>query len=417
MDDPFSSLADEQFLRAVRRESGGAGRRRRGKPPVAMYWWPSMKLAEEQSSYLAELHDANRAPKYLENIAQGLSIWHDYLATRRKPRPWHVANLDDLLDFKDRLGSRRSALTRRVYGTGSVQQYMLRVIGFYAHGRAAGWYHGDIANADATAQESGRPRSRGLHGLQAIAYVPKVHPSNQRGRPIPSEHLTRMMELADSSEPLDGCGEEVAGAFAMSRDQLLLSWGWAVGLRVSEVVGKGGLTFDQFDSVNPDPAFPLKELPFEVRGKGGKQREVGVPAWLVLATKAYVCEVDPATAKSRGAKPVFGISARRVEQIIADLCFKAGYVESDAEGHGRGQPNPLGLYRFHDLRHTYAVARYHAESALGNPEPWKAIQVQLGHAHLQTTINTYLRWVGGATPFRFATASGLLGLPTPQLQP
>jgi integrase len=377
-----------------------------------------MRLAEEQSNYLAELHDANRSPKYLQDIAQGLSFWHDYLAARPKPRPWQVANLDDLLDFKDRLGDRRSALTRRPYGIGSVQQYMLRVIGFYSHGSAAGWYHGDIANFDIATPESGGRRSRGLRGLLATTYVPTVHPSDQRGRPIPSDHLTTLMELAASSDPRDGRGEEqVADPFAMSRDQLLLSWGWAVGLRVSEVVGKGGLTYGQFDSVNPDPAFLLKELPFEVWGKGSKRREVGVPTWLVLATKAYLGEVDPATAKSRAGKAVFQIGARRVEQMIAALCFKAGFVEPGAEVHSRGLPNPLGLYRYHDLRHSYAVARYHAELALGNPEPWKAIQVQLGHAHVQTTINIYLRWVGGATPFRFATASGLLGLPTPRLGP
>jgi integrase len=29
----------------------------------------------------------------------------------------------------------------------------------------------------------------------------------------------------------------------------------------------------------------------------------------------------------------------------------------------------------------------------GNPEPWKKIQAQLGHAHLQTTIDVYLSYV------------------------
>ena len=47
----------------------------------------------------------------------------------------------------------------------------------------------------------------------------------------------------------------------------------------------------------------------------------------------------------------------------------------------------------HDLRHTAAVLIYYAESATGNPEPWKKVQTPLGHKNLQTTIDTYLHHV------------------------
>ena len=47
----------------------------------------------------------------------------------------------------------------------------------------------------------------------------------------------------------------------------------------------------------------------------------------------------------------------------------------------------------HDLRHTYAVWSYHILKSLGDPEPWKSIQIQLGHKHIDTTINTYLKYV------------------------
>lgn len=32
-----------------------------------------------------------------------------------------------------------------------------------------------------------------------------------------------------------------------------------------------------------------------------------------------------------------------------------------------------------------------AEKQSGNSEPWKNLQVRLGHASMETTINTYLR--------------------------
>ena len=50
-------------------------------------------------------------------------------------------------------------------------------------------------------------------------------------------------------------------------------------------------------------------------------------------------------------------------------------------------------YRVHDLRHTYAVWTYHIRTSLGDNEPWKWIQSQLGHSTLDTTINTYLKHV------------------------
>lgn len=45
----------------------------------------------------------------------------------------------------------------------------------------------------------------------------------------------------------------------------------------------------------------------------------------------------------------------------------------------------------HCLRHTYTVWSYLAEKQSGNSEPWKNLQVRLGHSSLETTINTYLR--------------------------
>jgi len=45
----------------------------------------------------------------------------------------------------------------------------------------------------------------------------------------------------------------------------------------------------------------------------------------------------------------------------------------------------------HCLRHTCAMWTYIAEKRQGNSEPWKVVQARLGHAHLKTTTDTYLR--------------------------
>jgi integrase len=99
-----------------------------------------------------------------------------------------------------------------------------------------------------------------------------------------------------------------------------------------------------------------------------------------------------AGAKNAG-KP---ISNGAIQKMFREACFALGMVEivekTNPENGNTSQAS-IPLHSMHDLRHTYAVLTYHAERANGNAEPWKKIQAQLGHSHLQTTIDTYLSHV------------------------
>ena len=349
-----------------------------------------MQLADEQTLYLADLHESNASPRHLRNTAYGLSAWHDYCSTIDKMWEWESASLDDLLDFKAALEGEPSPLTHRPYSTGTIAQYMSRVIGYYKFGSRRGWYSGSVSEADER--------------------VPNVKPSNQRGGPIPLEHLTRLMSLAGETSPLPQTIPAYE-PFVLARDQLLLAWGWGAGLRNSEIVGPYGLEAGQFDALDPDPEFPYFEYGITVRGKGSKLRQVAAPTWLVLATKAFLGSSGKHDEPGRQNAPLFTVGSRRLQQITAELCEKAGFMAPAAQTEGETPPHDLGLYRFHDLRHSFAVAMYHAEVKSGSSEPWKAIQVQLGHENFHTTMNIYLRWVGGGkVPYRLASATALLGL-------
>jgi integrase/recombinase XerC len=52
-------------------------------------------------------------------------------------------------------------------------------------------------------------------------------------------------------------------------------------------------------------------------------------------------------------------------------------------------------HRYHDLRHTFAITRYHEERRKGNQAPWETIQRLLGHKYVTTTMETYLAHSSG----------------------
>jgi integrase len=77
-------------------------------------------------------------------------------------------------------------------------------------------------------------------------------------------------------------------------------------------------------------------------------------------------------------------------------CRQCGITENVAwinHVTGEKRVKVVPKHSFHDLRHNCAVLTYHAEINSGNPEPWKVVQVKLGHKSVKTTIDTYLAHV------------------------
>jgi integrase len=169
----------------------------------------------------------------------------------------------------------------------------------------------------------------------------------------------------------------------------------------------------QFLGMHPDPNAPHLDQALVVTGKGGRSRHVAIPGWLVEDALAYISgerevalkcgKVSNRTASNflflsgvGSKRPGRPISIRRLQQIIETSCLAIGLTKSievrDAET-GSVSLKRMQKHSVHDLRHTAAVLIYHAERRAGNSEPWKKVQMQLGHKHLQTTIDTYLHHV------------------------
>jgi integrase len=82
--------------------------------------------------------------------------------------------------------------------------------------------------------------------------------------------------------------------------------------------------------------------------------------------------------------------------MFASACMACGITEmkevNDMET-GQTHIRTVPAHSFHDLRHNCAVLTYHAEKNNGNAEPWKIVQIKLGHKRLKDTIDTYLAHV------------------------
>ncbi|OON62514.1 hypothetical protein B0920_03405 [Massilia sp. KIM] len=157
-----------------------------------------------------------------------------------------------------------------------------------------------------------------------------------------------------------------------------------------------------------------------VKTKRLKARDVLVPGYLIPELMIYLDEerelsikLGQQHAKKRGArykrptslfvnaaqpiqhagKPV---SAHSLSWAFNQACLDANITQSiekfdlDTNEHYREH---LSRHSFHSLRHTFAVWTYHWKKDNGDAEPWKEIQVLLGHATLAVTLDTYLKVV------------------------
>lgn len=281
---------------------------------------------------------------------------------------------------------------------------------FYAFARRNGWYVGDIdgyveeavANIEIDRAVFAHTRSESL--LRAKDFdLPKSRP-NVVIHPLMVRDLTNL---------LNHVGPQAAnrqGDRRVARDRLICDLGWAVGLRLAEVLS---LTTLQFLSLSPDPSSPYTDLKLIVCGKGNKTRQVAIPTWLVLDAIEYIDgeRAEALRARKVGLRrpstqlllgrldsPRRGqpISKDAIQKMIREACSALGFVEiveKTIPETGEVFHDKVPKHSYHDLRHTYAVLTYYAEVANGNAEPWKKIQAQLGHSHLSTTIDTYLAHV------------------------
>lgn len=200
-------------------------------------------------------------------------------------------------------------------------------------------------------------------------------PARKLRSPRRPRRLPRMLSDQAAERVFDSSGE---GSRWPERDALIVALGLACGLRLEEIATL------RIDSLVGDASAPERIL---VRGKGGKERSLGVPGLVTDALAAYLptrrslldrLGLDARTLiVSTRPRPVLDPAGREIGRTVDASNHTVAYVVDRVLRR-------LGVRqrgtRVHGLRHTFAAVGLR-EGALNLRE----LQEALGHASLSTT--------------------------------
>lgn len=378
-------------------------------------------LFDDDGRFLREVHlflldrlvrrrGASSSVHTLWAYADDLSVWWSFLDANEGR--WDEIHDATIHDFVAVLTSAVSPITGRTYAPSTILRRVQTVLMFYewaagegcahVHGNVTRWGPNRFVNADKlTLAHVMRkaPKSRSLVKLKQVDPADRVNI-------LSTEQLRKVLRrLGPDLTP---------GQFDQStsiRNRLIAEWALYTGMRLHEVLG---LTKAQVLSLalGCEGAHPAKLIKLRlVVTKGGRKRDVLAPAFLLRASQHYIATERSSvlkTARHRNGnyrepaqlflnsedtnvayvgKPLAGKVASRHFSAAVMGC---GYIDEIDTSKGVRR---TARFRYHDLRHTFAVRTYVELEAAGKPEPWKTIQTLLGHRFLSTTINTYLKHV------------------------
>lgn len=212
--------------------------------------------------------------------------------------------------------------------------------------------------------------------------------------------------------------------YGSSRTRLAAEISVAIGLRVDEIVHLRASVIDGFDTTGRDPDDNI-EFELEVT-KGLVRRTVYLPVWLADLLKQYIGgERAEAIAVARRhwlgskAKPPPNLflnspdagrnagkrtTSKRLEADFHEAVMKLGLTVKGTKAKDTDKEHEVDLaaHSWHDWRHTFAYLLY--RDGMGELDGFhepvlerrfedvvQNIRLRLGHQHVETTINIYLR--------------------------
>ncbi|WP_081757954.1 tyrosine-type recombinase/integrase [Roseomonas gilardii] len=325
--------------------------------------------------------------------ANNLRLWWGYLAYRGLA--WDEAGSVDIDGFRNGLVRAISPRTGQPYVEGTVSHRLSHLHGFYSWANREGFTR--ISQSyleDDDNRSGGRQASRRIH---AFTY----------------DEWNKLRPMAGSL-PTDPKYDPTQH---QCRDRLIWEVMLHTALRRSEVCA---LTVHQLQALMSQIDEKTNEWSAKairitmVKGGPKRARDAVFPTWLIRDLRAYLNGDERKNAvlayrRSHSGKepenlflnhahskraPGAPIQPSRLNAIFNDLMRKAGMTEVIAAidlATGGAMERTIPLHHVHDLRHTAAVWRYQVERKRGNADPWKPVQVLLGHSDARTTQRVYLQ--------------------------
>lgn len=358
--------------------------------------------------------------------ADDLARWWNYMIANHL-LPWDSIGRPDIESYSEwlQIGT-FSPKTQQNYARATVRRWVGTVLDFYRWAKP-----GEFAPATAQTRSARLymkkryDKSAGVPLRHREKMMPNSPSQGERIHPLRRFQLIAVMRQLGQ----DPYGEQDNSLFY--RDRLAAECAVHTGMRVSEVCS---LTIDQVrharSTVARGKEFDLAKVHLE-QTKGGYERDVFLTKRLLDALETYIDNerervmIDARNrgkfAKGRGSETralfVNGrgsslrdlgermradtLTRRFTKAVVdaglmrAEVRFKLedGQRVSNSDGHYEQVVHQVPAHSFHDLRHTFAVMYYKAVTDMGRPEPWKKLQVILGHRNWQTSVDTYARHV------------------------
>jgi integrase/recombinase XerC len=324
--------------------------------------------------------------------------WLVYLSLIDKR--WDIVCEDDLSTYVDKLQSLPSA-RGRPYEATTIRRRMSTILAFYK------W----AANENLLAHpisEVAAPKTVVIHrsnDSDALAHthvgpleietsrlLPRLYRKLPNDR-IPDVDLQRILSRlgGNPSDPTDS---------RPRRNRLTAELSCSTGARIDEV---SSLTLAQFLTLKQDPANQTYPLLLS-KTKGLVPRNIYIAYTLYDSLKDYAdnereealelskkktCDSFFVNFGNANRNPGTSLKGRSISKSFHQTVLECGLYETFLDPNGIEQKD--AHHSFHSLRHTFAVNMYYLLKKNGEPDPWLKIKVLLGHAHVKTTVDTYLR--------------------------
>lgn len=382
----------------------------------------SQKLVEPVLLYLWSRH--LRSGRYVPNtaiaMADDLRDWWVFLSYYSLD--WDVVGRADFEHYRDAMLRFVSPHTHEAYSAKTIRRRLSSILSFYRYAVSRGWVAVDFDFQERVQISVPIDRDVLAHVSSSKAKMVSTLMRPDRTAPDDEVKVFTAKQYRAVAHQLGPLPDAVKEDPRLVRNRLWAELCLHTGMRPEE---PARLTVHSILDLSPqDPDDPYGICYLRIKGKGGKTRKVALPnlvlKWLIWYIDSERKEAI-AAGRHRGnigehREPVAlflnsPMARHNAGKAMSYDTFLQAFTSALRAAASRHEQS-LGLLRTtfktdptnnrdylanelaftpHCLRHTYAVWTYLAEKRQGNPEPWKLIQSRLGHAHLSTTLDIYLR--------------------------